>query len=73
LIFPVWKFTFFFSSRSRRECGIVSVVTIGVGAFGISYVEDEYIAVNRGTISWIDPTTGKQIRELKTGSDTKVE
>jgi hypothetical protein len=47
------------------------IFTIGVGAFGISYVEDEYIAVNRGTISWIDPTTGKQIRELKTGSDTR--
>jgi hypothetical protein len=38
-----------------------------VAAFGISYVEDEFIAVNKGTISWIDPTTGTQIRELQTG------
>jgi DNA-binding beta-propeller fold protein YncE len=30
-------------------------------------VEDEYIAVKNGTISWIDPTTGTQIREIKTG------
>jgi hypothetical protein len=32
-------------------------------------LKDEYIVVNNGTISWIDPTTGKQIRELKTGCD----
>jgi len=43
------------------------IFTIDVSAWGISYVEDEYIAVYNGTISWIDPTTGKQIRELKTG------
>jgi predicted DNA-binding protein len=47
------------------------IFTIDVGAFGISYVDDEYIAVKDGTISWIDPTTGKQIRELKTGCDTR--
>jgi len=47
------------------------IFTIDVAAFGISYVEDEFIAVNGGTISWIDPTTGKQIRELQTGSDTR--
>jgi hypothetical protein len=45
------------------------IFTIDVSAFGISYVEDEYIVVNDGTISWIDPTTGKQIREIKTGYD----
>jgi DNA-binding beta-propeller fold protein YncE len=33
------------------------------------FVEDEYIAVKNGTISWIDPTTGTQIREIKTGYD----
>ena len=43
------------------------IFTIDVAAFGISYVEDEFIAVNKGTISWIDPTTGTQIRELQTG------
>jgi hypothetical protein len=43
------------------------IFTIDVGAWGISYVEDEYIAVKNGTISWIDPTTGTQIREIKTG------
>jgi hypothetical protein len=47
------------------------IFTIDVGAFGISYVHDEYIAVKYGTISWIDPTTGKQIRELKTGCYTR--
>ena len=43
--------------------------TIDICAWGISYVEDEYIAANIGTISWIDPTTGTQIREIKTGYD----
>ena len=43
------------------------IFTIDVSAWGISYVEDEYIAVKNGTISWIDPTTGTQIREIKTG------
>jgi hypothetical protein len=38
-----------------------------VSAWGISYVEDEYIAVHDATISWIGPATGKTIRELKTG------
>ena len=47
------------------------IFTIDVCAFGISYVEDGYIAVNDGAISWIDPTTGKQTRELKTGCDTR--
>jgi hypothetical protein len=41
------------------------IFTIDVSAWGISYVDDEYIAVFNGTISWIDPTTGRQIRELK--------
>jgi hypothetical protein len=45
------------------------IFTIDVSAWGISYVEDEYIAVKNGTISWIDPTTGTQIREIKTGYD----
>ena len=43
------------------------IFTIDVSACGISYVEDEYIVVFNDTISWIDPTTGRQIRELKTG------
>jgi hypothetical protein len=43
------------------------IFTIDVSAWGISYVEDEYIAVDKGNISWIDPATGRQIRELKTG------
>jgi hypothetical protein len=47
------------------------IFTIDVGAFGISYVDDEYIVVKDGTISWIDPTTGNQIRELNTGCDTR--
>ena len=47
------------------------IFTMDVSAWGISYVEDEYIAVNGATISWIDPTTGKQIRELKTGSHNR--
>ena len=45
------------------------IFTMDVSAWGISYVEDEYIAVNKGTISWIDPATGTQIREIKTGYD----
>ena len=47
------------------------IFTIDVCPWGISYVEDEYIAVHNATISWIDPTTGKVIRELKTGCDTR--
>ena len=43
------------------------IFTIDGSAWGISYVEDEYIVVFNGTISWIDPTTGRQIRELKSG------
>jgi hypothetical protein len=43
------------------------IFTIEVNAFGITYVDDEYIAVYDDTISWIDPATGKNIRELKTG------
>ena len=43
------------------------IFTIDGSAWGISYVEDEYIVVFNGTISWIDPTTGRQIRELKNG------
>ena len=48
---------------------LIRIFTIDVSAFVISYVEDEYIAANIGTISWIDPTTGTQIREIKTGYD----
>jgi hypothetical protein len=46
---------------------LIRIFTIDVIAWGISYVEDEYIAVDKGNISWIDPPTGRQIRELKTG------
>jgi hypothetical protein len=46
---------------------LIRIFTIDVSAWGISYVDDEYIAVKDVTISWIDPTTGRQIRELKTG------
>jgi hypothetical protein len=35
------------------------IFTIDVIAWGIYYVEDEYIAVDKGNISWIDPTTGR--------------
>jgi hypothetical protein len=48
------------------------IFTIEVSAFGISYVDDEYIAVHDETVSWIDPTTGKQIRELNTGCGNTI-
>ena len=43
------------------------IFTMEVNARGISYVGNEYVVVYSGTISWIDPTTGTQIRDLKTG------
>ena len=48
------------------------IFTMDVSAWGISYVEDEYIAVPDATISWIGPATGKTIRELKTGYDYTI-
>ena len=43
------------------------IFTMEVNARRISYVGDEYVVIYSDTISWIDPTTGKQIRDLKTG------
>ena len=45
--------------------------TIDANAWGISFVEDEYIVASSGTMSWINATTYGKIRSTKVATDTR--